>query len=49
MDPNFPNPAGAELRQAYEAVERAENLLAETQKVKGIKCQRRKTKAIIAP
>jgi PAS domain S-box-containing protein len=32
-DPNFHNPQGAELRQAYEAVERAENLLAETRKL----------------
>jgi AraC-like DNA-binding protein len=33
MDPNFPNPPGAELRQAYEAVARAENLLAEALKL----------------
>ena len=33
MDPNFHNPPGAELRQAYEAVERAEHLLAETRKL----------------
>ncbi|MCI0661318.1 MAG: PAS domain-containing protein, partial [Acidobacteria bacterium] len=33
MDPNFPNSPGAELRQAYDAVERAENLLAETRKL----------------
>jgi AraC-like DNA-binding protein len=33
MDPNFPNPSGAELRQAYKAVELAENLLAETRKL----------------
>ena len=33
MDPNFPNTPGTELRQAYEAVERAENFLAETRKL----------------
>src|SRR5215475_39489 len=33
MDPNFPNTPRTELRQAYEAVERAENFLAETRKL----------------
>src|SRR5262249_58522912 len=33
MDPNFPNTPRTELRQAYEAVERAENFLAETLKL----------------
>src|SRR5262245_15288647 len=33
MDPNFPNTPGTELREAYEAVERAENFLAETRKL----------------